>query len=77
MNIGTAYVPELTIAPPIASLGKRAFSQRHSVSQRTVDYWREAGMPFLLVSSRKVLFPVVDCDQWVRDRFLIARGGAR
>ena len=64
-----------TVLPPVASLSKRAYSQHQSVSQRTLDYWREAGMPCLRVSSRKVLFPVSDCDQWVRDRFLISRGG--
>jgi hypothetical protein len=65
-----------TALPPVASLSKRDYAKHHSVSERTVDYWRVDGMPCLLVSSRKVLFPVADCDQWVRDRFLIARGAA-
>lgn len=63
-----------TALPPVASLSKRDYSKHQSVSQRTLDYWREAGMPCLVVSTRKILFPVADCDQWVRDRFLVARG---
>ena len=64
-----------TAIPPVASLSKRDYAKHQSVSERTLDYWRADGMPYLLVSSRKVLFPVADCDQWVRERFLIARGG--
>ncbi len=70
--------PQATTPPP-ASLTKRDFARRHSISERTVDYWRERGMPCLLVSRRKCLFPVADCDEWVRRSFLVSRrvGGAR
>jgi hypothetical protein len=59
--------------PQPVSLTKRAFAQRHSISLRTTDYWIDAGLPVLRVSRRKILIPVADGDQWVRDRFLVAR----
>ena len=57
---------------PRASLSKRDYADHQSISQRTLDYWREAGLPCLAISTRKILFPVAECDQWVRDRFLKA-----
>lgn len=65
--------PQQAIPAP-ASVTKRAFAKRHSVSERTIDYWRERGMPCLLVSRRKILFPVTEADGWIRDRFLVAGG---
>ena len=58
--------------PTPVSLTKSAFSQRHSVSPRTVDYWRDKGLPFLLVSTRKILIPTAEGDAWVKDKFLVA-----
>ena len=65
-----------TTAIIIMSVSKRDFAKRHSVSQRTVDNWRQCKnpLPCLLVSARKVLFPVAECDAWVTSNFLIARG---
>jgi hypothetical protein len=60
--------------PVHASMTKREYAKRQSVSERTLDNWRQRGMPFLLVSARKVLFPVVECDAWVREEFLIYKG---
>ncbi len=60
--------------PPAVSLTKREFAKRHSVSARTVDHWRAQGLPALIIGRRKVLLPVDLCDQWIRDRFLIASG---
>ena len=61
------------VTSPPASLTKRAFAQRHSVSTRTIDYWRVQGLPCLVVSRRKILLPVAEADAWVRDQFLVAR----
>ena len=73
-RMSTEPATNATETPDIKSLSKREFSKRHSISERTCDNWRLQGMPCLLVSARKVLFPVADCDLWVRARFLIARG---
>ncbi len=62
-----------TPTPPIASLSKKDFAKRHSSSPRTVDNWVAFGCPVLRVSSRKLLFPIADCDAWLRERFLVAR----
>ena len=61
----------------IKSLSKREFAKRHSVSQRTVDNWRadKHPLPVLIVSARKVLFPIPEADEWVTSSFSIARGG--
>lgn len=54
-------------------MNKRDFAQRHSVSPRTVDYWRIQGLPCLVVSRRKILLPVAEADAWVKEQFLVAR----
>lgn len=74
------WVPELANLQPrheVASLGKRDFAQRHSVSQRTVDYWRERGLPFLAIGRRKILIPVVDGDLWLHRKFLVSSTAKR
>jgi hypothetical protein len=62
-----------TITQPV-SLTKRAFAVRHSVSIRTLDHWRLEGLPCLVVSRRKILFPLPVADKWVTARFLVASG---
>lgn len=59
--------------PQVYSLTKRDFSKRHSISERTVDNWLAAGCPCLRVSTRKILLPLPDADDWLRERFLVTR----
>lgn len=59
--------------PQAVNLSKRDTAKRHSLSERTVDNFVAAGMPVLRISSRKLLFPVADCDAWIRERFLVSR----
>ncbi len=54
----------------IASLSKRDFAKRHSVSNRTIDSWRHDGMPAMMFGRRKVLIPVDLADAWIHNRFL-------
>lgn len=70
-------IASATTAIIIMSLSKRDFAKRHSVSERTVDNWRTGKnpLPCLIVSARKVLFPIPEADDWVTSSFLIARGG--
>ena len=63
-----------TALPSVAFLTKREYAKHVSTSQRSLDYLREEGLPCLVFSTRKILFPVADCDQWMRDRFLVSRG---
>lgn len=58
--------------PPAISVSKREFAKRHSVSPRTVDYWRTQGMPALIIGRRKILLPVDLADAWIRDRYMVA-----
>lgn len=59
--------------PQAVNLPKRATAKRHSLSERTIDNFVADGMPVLRISTRKLLFPVEDCDAWIRERFLVAR----
>jgi len=68
--------------PQAVNIPKRAIAKRHSLSERTIDNLVAAGMPVLRISTRKLLFPVADCDIWLRERFLVSRrrviaGGVR
>ena len=62
--------PQATPTP--ASLTKSAYAKRHSLSTRTLDNLRPQGLPVWVLSRRKILFPVTECDAWMRERFAIA-----
>ena len=57
----------------VVSLSKRGYAKRHGFSERTLDNFVAGGMPVLRISTRKLLFPIADCDAWLRERFLVAR----
>ena len=56
----------------VASMSKRQFAARHNLSQRTLDNLRLQGLPVWVLSRRKILFPVAECDAWMRDRFAVS-----
>ena len=43
---------------------KAQLARHFSVSERTVERWQTAGMPFRKVSRGLVMFRISECEQW-------------
>lgn len=63
-------LPSVQNQLPQVNVTKREIAKLNSLSERTIDNFVARGMPVLRVSSRKLLFPLRDVDQWLRDQFL-------
>lgn len=58
--------------PSPVSLPKKDFALRHSISPRTIDLWRQRGLPWLAIGPKKILIPVGAGDAWVTEQFLVS-----
>lgn len=55
----------------------KAYAQRVGLCLRSLANLRRQGMPVLVVSARKVLYPVTEADEWLRERFMVQRRRTR